>query len=87
MSESALQTGSSASTPVPPSEGVRVRAGKGAETVINPERRAAPGALVTVAAGEAPPSSIGSAAKSGIVRMLFPPEDEAAVQTFDAETG
>jgi serine/threonine-protein kinase len=88
MSEPLFQVGSSVSSPVLPVEGVKVRAGKGPDTVINPERRSGPaGAAPPVATGETGVVSSGSPAKSSIVRMLFPPEEETAVQTFDPQAG
>lgn len=58
------------------------RAHKGPETVINPERRppASPVASEPAAAGL-------SSVKSSIVRLLFPSDDEQAVQSFDAQSG
>lgn len=85
MSEPVLQTGSSASSPVLHAEGVKVRPGNGPETVINPERRLGP-AYATPVAGHAENSgSSSSLPKSSIVRMLFPPEEEAAARSFDPQ--
>src|SRR5262249_41605376 len=81
MSEPFPQSGSSVS-PARPGEAVTPRAPKGSETVINPERRP------TTAPVPLEPASVGSsAAKSSIVRLLFPAEDEQALQTFDAQAG
>src|SRR5262245_35943034 len=82
MNEPAVQSGSSATPPGRAGEGGAVRAHRGPETVINPERRPAPAA---VAPDE--PAAGSSSAKSSIVRLLFPPDDEQAVQTFDAQAG
>jgi serine/threonine-protein kinase len=86
MSEPVLTTGSSGSSPLLPGEGVKVRPGKGPETVINPERRPGP-ALATLVAGpgETATSSAAALPKSSIVRLLFPQDEEAAVQTFDPQ--
>lgn len=86
MSEPVLHSGSSVSSPAPPGEEVRPRA-KGPETVINPERRPASIAAAADSAGEPAVASTGTLAKSSIVRLLFPPEEEEAVQTFDARAG
>ncbi len=65
-----------------------MRPGKGPDTVINPERRPGPAiATAPVAVAETGAASAGSLAKSSIVRMLFPPEEETAVQTFDPQAG
>jgi len=105
MSDPVFQSGSSVSTPVHPGEGAKVRANKGPETVINPERRASPVPSVAatpiaggqglatpglvapglVAAGPLP--AVGTSAKSSIVRLLFPVDDETVAQTFDAQSG
>jgi serine/threonine-protein kinase len=80
MNEPVIQSGSSATPPGRAGERGAVRAHRGPETVINPERRPAP-----VAPDQQP--STGSSTKSSIVRLLFPPDDEQAVQTFDAQAG
>ena len=82
MNEPAVQSGSSATPPTKPGERGPVRAHRGPETVINPERRAPPAALVPDE-----PAAGSSSTKSSIVRLLFPPDDEQAVQTFDAQAG
>ena len=88
MNEPLLQAGSSVSSPVLPGDGVRVRPGKGPDTVINPERRPGPAPIVPPpAAGETPAVPGSSITKSSIVRMLFPPEEETVVQTFDPQAG
>ncbi|HEY2253955.1 MAG TPA: serine/threonine-protein kinase, partial [Planctomycetaceae bacterium] len=96
--------------PVQPAEAGKIRTNKGPETVINPERRAAPapqvgtgtdgtgaigtgtGGTGTVGGVPAGPASdvaatVGMAAKSSIVRMLFPVDDETAAQAFNAQSG
>jgi hypothetical protein len=85
MTEPVLQPGSSVASPDQPGEFGKVRAHKGPETVINPERRAAPVLPAATVAQAAP--AVGSSVKSSIVRMLFPVEDETAAQTFDAQSG
>jgi len=82
MSEPVAQTGSSAPASVGPGEAAHVRSQRGPQTVINPERRAAaPSSLPGL------PSAAGSSVKSSVVRVLFPPEDEVAAQSFDAQSG
>jgi serine/threonine-protein kinase len=81
MSEPFPQSGSSVSR-ARPGEAVTPRSPRGPETVINPERRP------TTAPDSVEAASVGSsAAKSSIVRLLFPAEDEQALQTFDAQAG
>ncbi len=79
MGEPITQGGSSVAAPTRKGDAPVPRAHLGPETVINPERRASP----AVMAAEIPGSSV----KSSVVRLLFPSEDETAVQTFDAEAG
>lgn len=81
-------------SPVPPGEPAKVRANKGPETVINPERRAAPvlppvvaSEGVTPAVGPSANAAANAAAKSSIVRILFPPDDETATHSFDPQSG
>ncbi|MGE5195610.1 MAG: protein kinase domain-containing protein [Deltaproteobacteria bacterium] len=81
MNEPVRQSGSSAASPARPGEAAVVRAHKGQQTVINPERRAVPVPIADA------PALTGSSAKSSIVRVLFPTDDEQAVQTFDAQSG
>lgn len=78
-STSTGRTGSAATGPVEPLE--RARLQRGPATVINPERRPGGGTPVP-ASGES-----GSSAKSSIVRVLFPPEDDAAARSFEAPDG
>ncbi|MSR58885.1 MAG: serine/threonine protein kinase [Planctomycetaceae bacterium] len=80
------RTGSAATSPVEPPEPVRsqdgpVRSQYGPATVINPERRPGGGTPVPGSAES------GSGAKSSLVRVLFPPEDDAAARSFDAPRG
>ncbi len=57
---------------------------KGPETVINPERR--PPATAPIAS-ELPSTSGSSLAKSSVVRLLFPADDDQVVPSFDAPAG
>jgi serine/threonine-protein kinase len=82
MSEPVRPSGSSATSPVRPGEGPPSRAQRGPQTVINPERRASAALPLTE-----PPASSSSSAKSSVIRLLFPADDEQAVQTFDAQSG
>lgn len=77
-----MSSGSAGSSVARPVEGSGAgRSHRGPETVINPERR--PGG----AAAPAMPGAAGSALKSSLVRILFPPDDDAAVAAFDPDRG
>lgn len=81
MNETVPQGGSSSASPARTGEAAPVRAHSGPQTVINPERRAAPPTIAEV------PAAAGSSVKSSIVRILFPSDDEQAVQSFDPQSG
>lgn len=79
MNEPVFQTGSSVTSPAKADEDAPPRAQKGPETVFNPERRAAAGLVTGLSAAQK------VSAKSSVVRILFPPDDETAgTHDFDA---
>ncbi|MBS0264533.1 MAG: protein kinase [Planctomycetes bacterium] len=87
MSEPVLQTGSSVASPVLPGEGAKPRV-KGQATVINPERRGSPALPAQPATpGETGQPAASGIPKSSIVRLLFPPDEEAATLAIDADSG
>lgn len=82
MNEPVFPAGSSVSSPARPGDAGVSRAQKGPVTVINPERRAAAADPSGAAAAS------GSSVKSSVVRILFPADDESALEeTFEANAG